>query len=77
MTYFCLIESTILNVPHMEPMLARSDEEAMQEAADLMDLHASAIVAHVFKGEVKIGTLAPTGTPTNLTSLSGLDGAPD
>lgn len=59
MTYFCYIESKILTVPHMEPLLAETEDEAMSEAADLMGLHSSAIAAHVFKDEDRVGTITP------------------
>lgn len=59
MTYFCFIESKILSVPHMEPLLAQTEDEALAEAADLMGLHASAIAAHVFKDEERVGTIMP------------------
>lgn len=59
MTYFCFIESEILSVPHMEPLLAQTNEEAIAEAADLMGLHSSAIAAHVFRGEDRVGTIMP------------------
>ncbi|TAJ56883.1 hypothetical protein [Brevundimonas sp.] len=59
MTYFCFIESTILSVPHMEPLLAETEDEAMLEAADLMGLHSSAIAAHVFRDEDRVGTVTP------------------
>jgi hypothetical protein len=58
-TYFCYIESKILSVPHMEPLLAETEDEAMSEAADLMGLHSSAIAAHVFKDEDRVGTITP------------------
>ena len=40
MTYICFIESAILSVPHMEPLSAETQEEAMLEAADLMKMEA-------------------------------------
>lgn len=57
MTYCVFIESDVLTVPHMEPLLATNSEDAMAEARDLMGLHFSAIAAHVFKGEERIGTV--------------------
>lgn len=63
MTYFCFIESSVLSVPHMEPLLAETDDEALSEAADLMGLHSSAIATHVFKNEVRVGTITPDDLP--------------
>ena len=57
MTYFCFIECEILSVPHMEPLSAEDRETAMTEAKDLMGLHSSAIAAHVFHGEERVGTV--------------------
>lgn len=66
MTYFVFIESDAFTVPHMEPLLATDSEDAMAEARDLMGLHFSAIAAHVFKGDDRIGTI----TPNEMTRLS-------
>lgn len=57
MTYICFVESDILSVPHMEPLSARSDEEAREEARRLLRQHASGIAAHVFKGEERVHSL--------------------
>lgn len=76
MTYFCFIESTILSVPHMEPMLAETDEEAMSEAADLMGLHSSAIAAHVFKADDRIGTITPGDLSSATSPTPSLDAPP-
>lgn len=59
MTYFVFIESDVLTVPHMEPLMATDRDDAMAEARDLMSLHFSAIAAHVFKGDERIGTIKP------------------
>lgn len=61
MTYFCFIESEILTVPHMEPLLATAHEDAIVEARDLMGLHSSAIAAHIFDGEERVATVRPDG----------------
>lgn len=57
MTYFCFIESTILAVPHMEPLSADNPEDAAQEASQLLAGHSSGIAAHVFAGEERIHSI--------------------
>lgn len=60
-TYFCFIESDILTVPHMEPLAAGSDAEALAEAEALLATHHSGLAAHVLRDEVRVGTVrAPT-----------------
>ncbi|MFN4040892.1 MAG: hypothetical protein ACK4I0_04430 [Brevundimonas sp.] len=59
MTYFCFVECEILSVPHMEPLAADDAESALEEARSLMRRHSSAIAAHVFQGEARIGTVTP------------------
>jgi len=56
-TYFCFIESSILSVPHMEPLAAEDPESAAGEAEALLALHASGYAAHVFAGGQKIVTV--------------------
>lgn len=63
MTYFCFIESSILTVPHMEPLVAGDLGEAKQEAAALLDQHASGHVAHIFEHEEQVAIVdPPTGS---------------
>lgn len=57
MTYICFIESTILSIPHMEPLSATKADEAREEARRLLSQHASGIAAHVFAGEERIHTI--------------------
>ena len=57
MTYICFIESTILSVPHMEPLSASNADEARDEARRLLSRHASGIAAHVFAGDERIHTI--------------------
>ena len=57
MTYFVFIESDILAVPHMEPLVSEDPTDALAEASEMMALHASAPRAHVFDGEQRIGTV--------------------
>lgn len=57
MTYFCFIESAILSVPHMEPLAATTNDEALLESVQLMRQHSSAIAAHVLLGENRIGSV--------------------
>ena len=40
MTYFCFIESAILSVPHMEPLMADDLDAAKTEAETLLAQHA-------------------------------------
>lgn len=55
--YFCFIERDIMSTPHMEPLLAETDEQAMAEAEALLRTHASGIAAHVLRDEERIGTV--------------------
>lgn len=57
MTFFVYIESDILAVPHMEPLVSDDPDEALAEARELMALHASALRAHVFEGDKRVGTV--------------------
>ena len=57
MTYFCFIESSILSVPHMEPLAAEDPEGAAEEAEALLAQHASGYAAHVFADGRKIVTV--------------------
>lgn len=56
-TYFCFIERDILTTPHMEPLSAETDAQAMVEAEALLRTHASGIAAHVLREEERIGTV--------------------
>lgn len=55
MTYFCFIESTILSVPHMEPLAAEDLDEANLEAEALLEQHASGFAAHIFEDDEQVG----------------------
>lgn len=57
MTYFCFIESIILSVPHMEPLMADDLQEAKAEAEALLAQHASGYVAHVFEDEERVASI--------------------
>lgn len=57
MTYFCFIESTILSVPHMEPLMADDLDEAKLEAEALLDQHASGHAAHIFEDDERLATI--------------------
>lgn len=57
MTYFCFIESDILSVPHMEPLMADDPETAKVEAESLLDQHASGYTAHVFEDDERVATI--------------------
>jgi hypothetical protein len=61
-TYFCFIESDVLSTPHVEPLMAQTDAEALEEASALLATHASGIAAHVLCGEDRIGTVRPAPT---------------
>lgn len=81
MTYFCFIESSILSVPHMEPLVADDPDNAAAEAEALLAQHASGYAAHVFEDGKKIVTLrseragptfdVPFGTPTRSPASAG------
>lgn len=55
--YFCFIERDILSTPHMEPLTAESDAEALEQALALLNTHASGIAAHVLHDEVRVATI--------------------
>lgn len=57
MTFFCFIESDILSVPHMEPLMAEERDEAMTEAEALLGRHASGYAAHVFEDDERVATI--------------------
>jgi hypothetical protein len=57
MAWFCFIESTILTVPHMEPLVADDLDEAKLEAEALLDQHASGYVAHIFDGDEQVASV--------------------
>lgn len=57
MTYFCFIESDILSVPHMEPLMAEELDDAKTEAEALLGQHASGYAAHVFEHDEKVATI--------------------
>lgn len=57
MTYFCFIESSILSVPHMEPLAADDPHTAKIEAEALLKQHGSGYAAHVFEGNQRVGTV--------------------
>lgn len=57
MTYFCFVESSILSVPHMEPLAAEDAEAAAEEAGLLLARHASGYAAHVFVDGQKVVTI--------------------
>ncbi|MDP3401592.1 MAG: hypothetical protein Q8R97_10760 [Brevundimonas sp.] len=61
-TYFCFIESDVLSIPHVEPLMAQTDAEALAEASALLRTHASGIAAHVLCGDERIGTVRPAST---------------
>ena len=56
-TYFCFIERDILSTPHMEPLAAQTDDDALSEARLLLAGHASGIAAHVLCDETRVGTV--------------------
>ena len=55
--YFCFIESDILSVPHMEPLAAETDDDAVKEARNLLRLHSSGYAAHVVRDEVRVASI--------------------
>lgn len=61
MTYFCFIESDILSVPHMEPLMAQDIEAAKAEAETLLRCHASGYAAHVFEDDERVATIRREG----------------
>lgn len=63
LTYFCFIESEILTTPHMEPLMANSDEEARREGEVLLHSHASGVAAHVLLGDRLVATIRKAPAP--------------
>ena len=57
MTFFVFIESDILSVPHMEPLMAEELDDAKTEAEAVLEQHASGYAAHVFEDDEKVATL--------------------
>lgn len=41
----------------MEPLVSENADAALAEASELMALHSSALRAHVFNGEERVGTV--------------------
>lgn len=68
MTYFCFIESSLRSVPHMEPLLADDLDDAKQEAAELMGLHASGYAAHIFEDDERVATVRREGRTSPASS---------
>lgn len=62
-TYFCFIESEILATPHMEPLMATSDDDARREAEVLLNRHASAVAAHVLLDDRLVATIRKSPGP--------------
>lgn len=56
-TYFCFIESDILRTPHMEPLSAETDGEALAQAEALLRTHASGIAAHILLNDARVATV--------------------
>lgn len=56
-TYFCFIERDLIGTPHMEPLIAATDTDAVAEAQALLRSHASGIAAHVFLDDVRVATV--------------------
>lgn len=57
MTFYVFIESNILTVPHMEPLMAEELDEAKSEAEALLALHASGYAAQVFEDDERVATI--------------------
>lgn len=71
MTYFCFIESDILTVPHMEPLIADDLDDARSEAEALLAQHASGYAAHVFEDGERLATISAEGRSPG--SLDGME----
>lgn len=65
LTYFCFIESSILSVPHMEPLAADEPHTAKIEAEALLMQHGSGYAAHVFEGNRRVGTVRRDRDPSD------------
>lgn len=71
MTYFCFIESDILTIPHMEPLVADDLDAARLEAEALLEQHASGYAAHVFEDDERVASVR---RPSSESKVSYLDG---
>lgn len=58
-------------VPHMEPLIASDLAEAVEEARELIRLHASAVAAHIFLDEERLATIAADRAATAGTPPAG------
>ncbi len=76
MAYFCLIDLSSSNVPHMEFLEAESPTEAEFEARALSLLHQSAKTTSILNGEGEVtAVLPPPGKPRAAKSTPILDTA--
>jgi len=64
-TLFCFIERDIIGTPHMQPLMAETEDDARIEAEALLRSHSSGIVAHVFREDARIATIRAS-RPGNL-----------
>lgn len=62
-TYICFVESEISSVPHMHPLTAEDFETAQAEAQRILNLHSSAVAAHIFYGEDRLATIQAEQQP--------------
>lgn len=65
MTYFCFIESDILTVPHMEPLVSDDLDDAKLEAEALLAQHGSGYAAHIFEDDERVASIRPDGRSTS------------
>jgi hypothetical protein len=71
MTFFCFIESSILSVPHMEPLVADDLHEAKIEAEALLAQHASGYAAHVFEDDERVASIRRDAPSSPQSSADG------
>lgn len=71
MTYFCFIESNIMSVPHMEPLVADHLDAAKTEAEALLAQHASGYAAHVFEDDERVASIRSEACSRPQTSVEG------
>lgn len=62
--YFCFIERDILSIPHMEPLTAETEAEAIEQARALLNTHASGIAAHVLHDDARVATVRRSESAT-------------
>lgn len=56
MTFVCYVETSNQTVPHMEPIMASSRDDALREAQRILDLHFGGLAVEVYEGDTLVGS---------------------